>query len=70
MKLCGYTIFDTGQVEERVRRLPETSNQFLLRNLPWLGHYDTLFSEEKQCRLRGLPAWVINTCSNKTHGPM
>lgn len=34
LTLCGWAIFGTGQVGERVRSLPETPNQFLLRNLP------------------------------------
>lgn len=34
LKLCGQGILDMGPVEERVRNLPETSNQFLLRKLP------------------------------------
>lgn len=34
LKLCGWAIFGIGQMEERVRSLPETPEQFLLRNLP------------------------------------
>lgn len=71
LKLCGWAIFENGTGRRGLQRLPETPRWLLLRNLCRAGHCYALFLEEKKNQLwfSGLPAWVINTCSNRIHRP-
>lgn len=69
LKLCGWAIFENGGVRGGQQSLPETPGWLLLRNLHRAGHCYVLFLEgKKQLWLEGLPAWVINTCSNRIEG--
>lgn len=51
-----------GEGEEPARNLKLVPSEESARG------QSTLFLEEKQHWLQGLPAWVINTCSNRTQG--
>lgn len=63
-ELCGQIILDMGQVEERVQ--PARNLKLVPSEESARGHLP--YSWRKTALAPGLPAWVINTCSNRTQG--